>query len=141
VAPALYSVAISIEAALALAADILAEIKACQQDPFLAPLLDPNLPVAQSEWLLEARHSDNTLYRGQIDRVVFDGDQWWLLDYKTSRPAAGVDWEDFIAAEVEHYRPQLLAYREMAAKFFEVEPPELIHTVLYFTACRRHVLL
>ncbi len=141
VVPALHEVAASPAAALALAQEILAEIKACQADPFLSSLLDPNLPVAKSEWLLEAWHSTDALYRGQIDRLVFDGDQWWLLDYKTSRPAAGVDWEDFIASEVEKYRPQLLAYREMAAKYFEVHPPEIIQTVLYFTAGRRHVII
>ena len=51
-----------------------------------------------------------------IDRLAFDGNDWWLLDYKTSRPAAGEDWEAFITRETEKYRPQLLAYREMAAK-------------------------
>ncbi len=130
----------SAAAALTLAADILAEIRACQADPFLAPLLAPNLPLAHSEWGLEAWHSPDTLYRGQIDRLVFDGNEWWLLDYKTSRPAADTDWELFIHQETEHYRPQLLAYRDMAAKFFHL-PPEAIHTVLYFTARRRHVIL
>ena len=107
----------------------------------MATLLAPNLPVAKSEWGLEAWHSPETLYRGQIDRLVFDGQEWWLLDYKTARPATGVDWEDFIASKVEKYRPQLLAYREMAAKFFEVTPPEIINLVLFFTASRRHVRL
>lgn len=166
-------------AALNLAREILAEIKACRADPFLAPLLEPDLPVARSEWLVEAwavaaqdgdqgmslvtlhpsrgegnkdqvgmaggklKSADHwpALYRGQIDRLVFDGGQWWLLDYKTSRPAAGVDWELFIQQETEKYRPQLLAYREMAARFFGVEPPEAIKAVLYFTACQRHVIL
>ncbi len=109
--------------------------------PFLGPLLSPDLPVARSEWLVEAWHDGHTLYRGQIDRLVYDGRDWWLLDYKTSRPAAGVSWEDFIAAELRQYRPQLLAYREMAARFYKVEPPELINTALYFTACQRHILL
>ncbi len=82
-----------------------------------------------------------TLYRGQIDRLVFDGRQWWLLDYKTSRPAAGEDWEVFLEHEVKKYRPQLLAYRDMAAKFFDLNPPEVINTILYFTAAHRHVFL
>ena len=126
---------------MSLAREILAEIRACQADPFLAPLLSPNLPVARSEWLLEAWHDGDTLYRGQIDRLVYDGRQWWLLDYKTSRPADEENWQDFIAAELKKYRPQLLAYREMAARFYQVDPPELIQTVLYFTACQRHVLI
>ncbi len=126
---------------MSLAQDILAEIKACREDPFLAPLLSLNLPLARSEWLLEAWHDGNTIYRGQIDRLVFDGRQWWLLDYKTSRPGAKENWPEFIAAEVKKYRPQLLAYREMAAGFYHISPPELIQTVLYFTAGQRHVLI
>jgi ATP-dependent helicase/nuclease subunit A len=141
VAPALLAVAGSATGALKLAQDILAEIRACQTDPFLARLLAPTLPVAKSEWGLEAWHAPDTLYRGQIDRLVFDGQEWWLLDYKTARPAAGVDWEIFIQQETEKYRPQLLAYREMAAKLFDVTPPEIINIVLYFTANRRHVRL
>ena len=141
IAGALHAAAGSPADALALAAEILAEIRACQADPFLGPLLSPDLPVARSEWLVEAWHDGHTLYRGQIDRLVYDGRDWWLLDYKTSRPAPGVSWEDFIAAELRQYRPQLLAYREMAARFYKVEPPELINTALYFTACQRHILL
>ncbi len=55
-----------------------------------------------------------------IDRLAFDGKYWWLLDFKTSRPAAGEDWEAFTTRETEKYRPQLLAYREMAAKAREL---------------------
>ena len=54
--------------------------------------------------------------RGKIDRLVFDGESWWILDYKSSRPEPPADWEKFIAQETEKYRPQLLAYREMTAK-------------------------
>jgi ATP-dependent exoDNAse (exonuclease V) beta subunit len=114
---------------------------ACQADPFLAALLSPNLPVSRSEWLLEAWDEEKILYRGQIDRLVNDGREWWLLDYKTSRPAAHVNWENFIASELIKYRPQLLTYREMAARFYDINPPELIRTVLYFTAGQRHVLI
>lgn len=141
VAPALLPAAPSPAAALDLAREILAEVRACQDDPFLAPLLDPDLPLARSEWLLEAWPAAGTVYRGQIDRLVFDGRQWWLLDYKTSRPAPNIPWEEFLSQEVEQYRPQLLAYREMAARFFNLTPPERINTVLYFTASRRHVFL
>ena len=90
---------------------------------------------------MEAWHTGNDLYRGQIDRLVYDGRDWWLLDYKTSRPAPGISWDDFIASELEKYRPQLLAYREMAAWFDAVDSPELIKTILYFTACQRHVII
>jgi len=71
--------------------------------------------------------------------LAFDGHNWWLLDFKTSRPAQGEDWEAFITQETEKYRPQLLAYREMAAKAQGIEPPEAIRLGIYFTACRKVV--
>ena len=137
VAAALRQEGLAPEAAAALAPEILAELAACRQDPFLARLLAPGLPEAKSEWLLEDRAGPDTIRRGKMDRLVFDGDAWWLLDYKTSRPPDPADWEGFIAREKERYRPQLLAYREMAAKAKGIAPPEAIRLVLYFTACRR----
>jgi ATP-dependent exoDNAse (exonuclease V) beta subunit len=149
------------EEALALAQEILTEVQACQADPFLAPLLAPTLPVAKSEWLVEAwtdlpsgrneavgavwqgvyQSQGPFVYRGKIDRLVFDGRQWWLLDYKTSRPGPEQSWQEFEAVEVAKYRPQMEAYRAMAAKFFDLPDPSHLQTVLYFTAARRAVLL
>jgi len=126
-------------AAAGLAPEILAELTACRQDPFLARLLDPGLPAAVSEWRLEDRPAPDTIRRGKMDRLAFDGQDWWLLDYKSSRPAAGEDWEAFITQETEKYRPQLLAYREMAARARGIEPPERLRLALYFTACRKVV--
>ena len=121
-----------------LAPELLAELEACRRDPWLMARLDPQLPGAASEWLLEDLAGPDTLRRGQIDRLVFDGHSWWILDYKTSRPAAGGDWNEFIAHETAKYRPQLLAYREMAAKARGLPPAE-IKLALYFTACQRVV--
>jgi ATP-dependent exoDNAse (exonuclease V) beta subunit len=75
-----------------------------------------------------------------MDRLVFDGATWWLLDYKTSRPADPGEWEEFMAREQEKYRPQLLAYREMAARAQGISP-EAVRLVLYFTAIQRPVEL
>ncbi|AEB08116.1 UvrD-helicase domain-containing protein [Desulfobacca acetoxidans] len=141
VASVLRSAGVSAEYALDLADEMLAEVKACRDDPFLAPLLDANLPVVRSEWLVEAWQDSATIRRGRLDRLVFDGYQWWLLDYKTSRPPVGIDWETFLASETDAYRPQLLAYRELAARFFQLASPEMIQPVLYFTANRRHIFL
>lgn len=125
-------------AAEKLSLEITAELKACLQDPFLGPLLRPDLPDAGSEWLLEDWASPDTIRRGKIDRLAFHGGHWWLLDYKTSRPGKTEDWEEFIRGEAEKYRPQLLAYREMAARLKRV-PREKIRPLLYFTACQRAV--
>jgi len=141
VAAALRQEGLPPEAAGPLASEILAEVAACLQDPFLAPLLAPDLPQARSEWALEAQAAAGVVRRGQMDRLVLVDGTWWLLDYKTSRPEAGEGWDEFLAREADKYRPQLQAYREMAAKALKVEPPGAIRLVLYFTACRRAVLL
>jgi ATP-dependent helicase/nuclease subunit A len=124
--------------AAVLAPEFLAELEACRQDPWLAARLNPNLPGAVSEWLVEDLAAPETLRRGKIDRLVFDGDHWWILDYKTSRPEADADWGALLAHETEKYRPQLLAYREMAARAKGLAPEE-IRLALYFTACQRVV--
>jgi ATP-dependent helicase/nuclease subunit A len=126
------------EAAI-LAAEIQAELAACQADPFLRSLLAPDIPGAASEWLLEDQPHPGAIRRGVIDRLAFDGQDWWVLDYKTSRPAMGEDWEAFIAQETEKYRPQLTAYREMAAKAKGLASPGDIRVGIYFTACRQVV--
>jgi ATP-dependent helicase/nuclease subunit A len=138
-AAALRQAGMDAAAAGALAPAIRAELDACLADPFLAALLRPDLPGAASEWLLEDQPRPGTIRRGILDRLAFDGKNWWILDYKTSRPAAGADWEAFVAQETEKYRPQLLAYREMAAKAKGIEPPAAIRLGIYFTACRRVV--
>lgn len=120
------------------APEMLAEAQACRADPFLARLLSPDLPEAKSEWRLEDTPGHGLIRRGQIDRLVYDGRDWWLVDYKTSRPTNGGDWESFMAGEAEKYRPQLLAYREMIAKAQGLTT-EKIKAVIYFTACRRAV--
>jgi ATP-dependent helicase/nuclease subunit A len=124
------------ETAARLAPEILAEAAACLADPFLARLLAPEVQAAKSEWLLEDAPGDGIIRRGKIDRLVHDGENWWLVDYKTSRPAGDEAWEAFVAGEAEKYRPQLLAYRDMAAKALGVGP-EAINPVIYFTACQR----
>jgi ATP-dependent exoDNAse (exonuclease V) beta subunit len=125
--------------AAALAVEIQAELAACQADPFLTSLLAPDMPWAASEWLLEDQPQPGAIRRGVIDLLAFDGQHWWLLDFKTSRPAPEGDWDIFLAQETEKYHPQLLAYQEMAAKAKGIEPPEAIRLGIYFTACRRVV--
>jgi len=137
-AAALRQMGLPPEAAAALAPELLAELQACRLDPWLAPLLDPERPGAVSEWLLEDLAAPDTLRRGKIDRLVFDGHDWWLLDYKSSRPGNPADWEDFINREAARYRPQLMAYREMAARAKGLRFEE-IRLAFYFTACRRAV--
>jgi hypothetical protein len=136
-AAALRQAGLDPETAAQLAPELLAELAACRRDPWLARFIDPE-QQGVSEWLLEDLAGPTTLRRGKIDRLAFDGESWWILDYKTSRPEPPEAWEEFIRQEVEKYRPQLLAYREMAARAKGLAPQE-IKLALYFTACRRAV--
>ncbi len=138
VAAALRQGGVASEAASRLAPEILAEVASCRRDPFLEGLLSTASPPMRSEWLLEDYAGPGRIRRGQIDLLAYDGKSWWLLDYKTSRPKREEDWEDFIPGEVDKYRPQLLAYRQMAARIKGI-PPENIHLALYFTGCQRAI--
>jgi ATP-dependent exoDNAse (exonuclease V) beta subunit len=139
VAAALRQGGVDPEAAALLAPEILGEAAACLQDPFLAGLLEAE-PPPLSEWLIEDHAGPSLIRRGQIDLLAFDGKDWWLVDYKTSRPERQEDWEEFIVREVEKYRPQLLAYRQMAARMKGIAPED-IRLALYFTGCQRVVEL
>jgi ATP-dependent exoDNAse (exonuclease V) beta subunit len=140
VAAALRQEGLAPEAASGLAQEILAETAACRRDPVLRRLLDPNLPEAASEWLLESQPQPGVIRRGIMDRLAFDGRDWWLLDYKTSRPGREEDWDAFMAQEKEKYAPQIRAYREMAASAKNIRP-EAIRLGIYFTAIQKMVEL
>lgn len=134
VAAALVGLGVPRERARGLAPEILAEVRACLQEPFLKKVLASGANVC--ELLLEDRPTPEILRRGRLDLLAFDGRDWWLVDFKTSRPPAGGDWDFFLREEGEKYRPQLLAYREMAAGARGLRP-EALRLALYFTACRK----
>ena len=123
-----------------LAEEILQEIQDCLQEEFFNWLLSNGHPQAYCEWSLEDRPAEGQIRTGIVDRVVFDGDTWWVVDYKTSRPAAGEKDEDFLEREVAIYRPQLFAYREMLANHLKVDI-NTVRPVLYFTALQRKLEL
>ena len=119
------------ETARSLAPEIVAEVRACLQESFLKNVLGSGLVVC--ELLLEDRPAADVIRRGILDLLAFDGRDWWLVDFKTSRPPAGGDWNDFLVQEGEKYRAQLLAYREMVSVARGLSP-DAIRLALYFTA-------
>ena len=139
VAAALVGLGVPRKMAHSLAPEILAEVTACLQDPFLAALFNPESAV--SEWGLEDQPAAGVIRRGRLDLLAFDGRNFWLVDFKTSRPPAGESWDDFLFKEQEKYRPQLLAYREMTARVKGLSSPGDIRLALYFTAGRKVVEL
>jgi ATP-dependent exoDNAse (exonuclease V) beta subunit len=139
VAAALVGLGVPRQTAQNLAPEILDEVAACLQDPFLKNLLAPELAV--SEWGLEDQPAPGVIRRGRLDLLAFDGSTWWLVDFKSSRPRPGENWEDFLLHEQERYLPQLTAYREMTARAKGLSSPEDIRLALYFTACQKMVEL
>jgi ATP-dependent exoDNAse (exonuclease V) beta subunit len=126
------------ETAEALAPLIVEEVNRCLKDPFLVELLRSDHPFSASEYALEDVVDDRTLRSGVIDRLVYDGDTWTLVDYKTTPVPQGVKVETFLAEQKELYRPQLLAYREMLARTRSLDPKR-VRLFLYFTALQKAV--
>jgi ATP-dependent exoDNAse (exonuclease V) beta subunit len=82
---------------------------------------------AYSEWELSGV-SGGRLRNLKIDRSFVDeSGTRWVIDYKTSAHGGG-DLEGFLAQEIERYRPQLAAYRELA----RAVGPQPVRAALYF---------
>ncbi|RLA87979.1 MAG: hypothetical protein DRG58_09355 [Deltaproteobacteria bacterium] len=141
IAAALRGLGLEDEEARSQAKEILNEVAAARQEPFLAYLLRPDHPQAWTEWRLEDCPQPGLMRRGQIDRLIFDGSEWWLVDYKTGRPLPGEPISEFLARETQTYRPQLLAYREMAVQTLGLADAEPIRLALYYTALRQKISL
>jgi ATP-dependent exoDNAse (exonuclease V) beta subunit len=70
-----------------------------------------------------------------IDRTFVEGDCRWVIDYKSSKPAAGVSLDAFVAEECLRYRDQLLRYRDALRDFDALQGaarPTAIRCGLYF---------
>ncbi|MDE2137924.1 MAG: PD-(D/E)XK nuclease family protein, partial [Gammaproteobacteria bacterium] len=90
-------------------------------------ILDAGHREAHSEWELSGV-SGGRLRSVVIDRCFIDGDgARWVIDYKTSAHEGGALGE-FLAQELERYRPQLEAYRELA-RALGAQP---VRAALYF---------
>jgi ATP-dependent exoDNAse (exonuclease V) beta subunit len=82
---------------------------------------------AYSEWELSGV-SGGRLRNLKIDRSFVDeSGTRWVIDYKTSAHEGG-DLEGFLEQEIERYRPQLAAYRELA----RAVGPQPVRAALYF---------
>ena len=121
-----------------LAAEIAAEVDQCLADPFLSRMLRADVSLRVPEWEIEDKTDDAsgpTVRSGAMDLVVMDGDRWWIVDYKTSRPEPGQTAPEFALAQGEKYAPQLSAYRRMLAEATGAQP-SLIEAGIYLTATR-----
>jgi ATP-dependent exoDNAse (exonuclease V) beta subunit len=94
----------------------------------------------RGRWILKQGYRDDFReyavsghWRGEVVRAVFDRsfiDEHgvrWVIDYKTSRHTGG-GLAEFLAREVERYRPQLERYAALARRL----GPEPVRVGLYF---------
>jgi len=98
------------------------------------------LTDARGRWILSGSHrearcewelsgvSGGRLRNVKIDRSFVDeSGTRWVIDYKTGAHEGG-DLEAFLEQEIERYRPQLAAYRELA----RAVGPQPVRAALYF---------
>jgi ATP-dependent exoDNAse (exonuclease V) beta subunit len=106
---------------------ILKALRQTLSDPRGCWILSGGHREAHSEWELSGVTSGR-LRNVRIDRSFIDetGTRW-VIDYKTSAHEGG-DLEGFLEQEIERYRPQLAAYRELA----RAVGPQPVRAALYF---------
>lgn len=135
---ALMDEGVEVQAAEEAALQIIGEVEACQKEAFGAFILRLDHPFAACEMALEDRVDERTVRSGIIDRLVFDGQTWFIVDYKTTPLPEGLSNEAFLQEQTALYRDQLLAYKEMLAHARSLDPA-LIRLFLYFTALQKEV--
>ena len=136
VVKALCTEGLSADIAAYMAPEIIEEIASTLNDPFIVRLTDITNPVIRSEWAIEDTPNEKHIRSGIIDLAVFNGSNWWIVDFKTSRPIKDESLGEFISREEERYRPQLEAYRSMIEKVESVSKSK-IHIGIYLTALKQ----
>jgi ATP-dependent helicase/nuclease subunit A len=113
--------------------DLYAEAEAVFEDPELAWIFKPEngrglseVPVTHRRKKVTAGSVEERI-TGSIDRLVLRPGRADIIDFKTNRNSGNPDYRQ---ALVEHYRPQLAAYREVIEALF---PDREVRTWLLFT--------
>lgn len=105
-------------------------IRKTLSDPQALWLLDPNHKESACE--LEIQYIAREPRLAIIDRTFVvsekDQEQRWIVDYKSSEPAAGQSLEAFLQQEVAEYQPQLQRYADL----FRQREDRQIKLALYF---------
>ena len=136
IATALAAEGMNPDTATTVAQEIADEVTTCRKEPFFQWLLDRTRPDGESEYAIEAVKKRGVIQTGILDFVRQDENHWWIVDFKTSRPAAGQVEVEFVEQQVEYYRPQLVAYQAMLAKAKGVDTAQ-IRMGLYFTGIQQ----
>ena len=118
-----------------MAREALSEVDSCLADPWLKALYAVPAKDRAVERPIECVHGEDAVYSGIIDLAAEMGGRWVLVDFKTSRPGPGESMDEFCGREVDAYRGQLEAYREMWAKWKGITENE-VDVFIFWTALR-----
>jgi ATP-dependent exoDNAse (exonuclease V) beta subunit len=135
---ALYREGIGQSRAKDLAVSILDEVELCTKEERCAWFLRPDHPESYTELNIEDVQAGRIMRSGTIDRLIFDGNKWWIVDYKTARLDM-TDQEHSIKEQAALHRYQMESYREMVSHTKGVCPDD-INLLLYFTSIQRGFL-
>lgn len=115
------------------AEEILEQVHRCQQDPFFTWIMRQDFPWSASEWAVEVRGKPGVIYSGKIDRIIFDGKKYWVIDYKTNRPDIEEDEAVFIERMKREFLAQLKTYVKMVCSIKKCSQKDVISGI-YLTA-------
>lgn len=103
------------------------------QNTELAWLFAGNAGEQESEAGISRRHSAG-VNRFSVDRSVIDADGTrWIIDYKTAMPVDGQSEAQFVAEQIERYRPQLTNYRALYTQIEKQADQRPVKCALLFT--------
>jgi ATP-dependent exoDNAse (exonuclease V) beta subunit len=136
---ALYQEGINIKKADQMAESILEEVGLCLKEETCAWIIKTDHIEAYSEWAIEDNPSNLIIRSGIIDRLIFDGQRWWIIDYKTVQKDERDQEDLFIDQQAKLYKPQMKAYREMISQCKGITPDKIV-MLLYFTALQKAYL-
>jgi ATP-dependent exoDNAse (exonuclease V) beta subunit len=102
--------------------------------------IDSTLASERGGWILRSHRNqacelalsglvEGTLTHASIDRTFVADGARWIIDYKSSSPAAEESRVDFIHREAERYRRQMWTYTQLMAGY---DPAYPVRTALYF---------
>jgi len=120
-----------------IAREIADEVAECLNDPFFRWLLEPKeAEWATSEWSVEGMAEGQGIYSGNIDRVIYDGRFYWIIDYKTNQKQRDEDDKIFERRMIKDYRPQLTAYALMLKDLKECGADDIKKGIYLTSICK-----
>ncbi|MGA1864133.1 MAG: UvrD-helicase domain-containing protein [bacterium] len=133
---ALYAEGISSNEADQLAGSILEEVCLCINEKTCSWILKTDHKEAYTEWAVEDNPSNHIIRSGIIDRLIFDGERWWIIDYKTVQQDKNDNKDVFMDQQARLYKIQMESYREMVSCYKGIATDKIV-LLLYFTSLQK----